>query len=261
MSYILDALRKSEQQRQRSTATLLLTTQISANVEKHPVSLFYGLIAVILICFGILIGWFQPWQQVESVHKRNSVANAKHEEKLPKIKPITQHLLLDSEKSIKPEMLIPLEKSISIKKSTPNVNIANQDVVALSKDKPLPHESQTSGALLKVQEQKMDKAKTSSEGKVIESPIANHDIDNLSEASLSHKIVALTELPLTIQQEIPTMTISGYAYSNIPKERIVGINDHLYQEGDYLAPGLRLEEIVADGLVFSYKKYLFRHSL
>ncbi len=31
------------------------------------------------------------------------------------------------------------------------------------------------------------------------------------------------------------MSISGYAYSSVPKDRSVGINDRVYQEGEYLA--------------------------
>jgi hypothetical protein len=82
-----------------------------------------------------------------------------------------------------------------------------------------------------------------------------------NDPSQESKIFALAELPTAIQQEIPKMSISGYAYSSTPRERSVGINDRLLQEGDYLTQGLRLEKISPDGLVFSYKKYLFRHDL
>jgi general secretion pathway protein B len=64
-----------------------------------------------------------------------------------------------------------------------------------------------------------------------------------------------------IQQEIPVMSIPVHTYSTTPKERVVGINDRLLQEGDYLAPGLKLEQIAPDGVIFSYKNYLFRHGL
>ena len=42
---------------------------------------------------------------------------------------------------------------------------------------------------------------------------------------------------------------------------MVGINDRLVQEGQYLADGLKLEQITPDGLIFSYKSYRFRKSL
>lgn len=72
----------------------------------------------------------------------------------------------------------------------------------------------------------MDEAATPTMEKTItpspESSSANGVVD---ETAQEQKIIAMTELPLAIQQEIPKMSISGHAYSNMPKERIVGIND------------------------------------
>jgi general secretion pathway protein B len=258
MSYILDALRKSEQQRQRGATPLMFTTQISSNVEKKPVTLLYGLFAIILICVGILIGWLRPWQQIEKKPINDAVPIAQHEEKIPTIKTIKQPLLLDPEKPRKSEMEIHAEKSILKENPTVGAERMNNVVVTPPKVELPSHKSLSSTTLPKVRKLNVEDL---SKDKLILPPIELHGIDDLSETSSSHKIVALTELPLSIQQEIPIMTISGYAYSTIPKERIVGINDRLLQEGDYLVPGLRLEQIVTDGLVFSYKKYLFRHSL
>jgi general secretion pathway protein B len=75
------------------------------------------------------------------------------------------------------------------------------------------------------------------------------------------KVLLMAELPTAIRQEIPAMSIPVHSYSDTPQERIVGINDQLLREGEYLAPGLKLERIAPDGVVFSYKKYLFRHGL
>jgi hypothetical protein len=88
------------------------------------------------------------------------------------------------------------------------------------------------------------------------------DIDKSSnESAQEQKIVAKDDLPLSIQQEIPRMSISGYAYSSVPKDRSVGINDRVFQEGEYPALGLKLEQINPDSLIFSYKNYHFRQSL
>ena len=69
MSYILDALRKSDQQRRRNAAPTLLTLQPSAVVRKRPAYLTYGLLAVILIGGGVVIGWLRPWQLEPAVVK------------------------------------------------------------------------------------------------------------------------------------------------------------------------------------------------
>lgn len=267
MSYILDALRKSEQQRLQGEATLLVSTQLSSNVGKQPALLVYGLVAAILICAGIFIGWLHPWQQDETEAVKSTITLTQDEKKSPQIAALMPQVLAPQpEKTKKPELVLPEQKSISTTKLASRADRMEQDMTAPSnisaKVAALPHQSQNSNNLSKVPEQVVDEAATPTMEKTItpspESSSANGVVD---ETAQEQKIIAMTELPLAIQQEIPKMLISGHAYSTLPKERIVGINDRLLQEGEYLSPGLRLEQITADGLVFSYKKYLFRHSL
>ncbi len=271
MSYILDALRKSEQQRLQGEAPLLVSTQISSNVGKQPALLFYGLVAAILICAGILIGWLRPWQQDETEAVKSATALTQDETKPPQIAPKPQLLTPQPEKAKKPELALPEQKSISTTKLASRVDRMEQDVPVPSnisantaanipaKIAALPRKSQTSTAVPQVPEQIVDEAATPAMEKT--TPPSLESNGTVDEAAQEQKIIAMIELPLAIQQEIPKMSISGHAYSTVPKERIVGINDRLLQEGEYLSPGLRLEQITADGLVFSYKKYIFRHSL
>jgi general secretion pathway protein B len=261
MSYILDALRKSEQQRRRGAAPLLFTTQISSNVEKQPASLFYGLVATILICVGILIGWLRPWQPLETAHVKDNIAISQHEAKPLPIAPTRQILPSEPEKSRKSELLLPVQKSISTIKLASESDIMRQVAPTPSKEAEQPRKSLTSTAKPQAPEQMVHETVMPTIEKVMPSSIESNGANGSTNTAPEQKIIAMTELPLTIQQEIPIMTISGYAYSSIPKERSVGINERLLQEGEYLAPGIRLEQITTDGLVFSYKKYLFRHSL
>ena len=276
MSYILDALRKSEQQRLQGEAPLLVSTQLSFNVGKQPALLVYGLVAAILICAGIFIGWLRPWQQGEAEAVKSATTLTQDETKLSQIAPKPQLLTPQPEKAKKPELALPEQKSISTTKLASRVDRMEQDVPVPSnisaktsantsaKVAAMPRKSQTSTAVPQVPEQIVDEAATPSMEKStppsLESNGTNGTVDETAQKQ-EQRIVAMTELPLAIQQEIPKMSISGHAYSTVPKERIVGINDRLLQEGEYLSPGLRLEQIAADGLVFSYKKYLFRHSL
>ncbi len=72
------------------------------------------------------------------------------------------------------------------------------------------------------------------------------------------KLLPVSELPPAIQQEIPAMSISVHAYSARPNDRMVSINDRLLREGGTVPPGLTLDEITPDGMIFSYKGYRFR---
>jgi general secretion pathway protein B len=259
MSYILDALRKSEQQRMRGEAPLLFTTQISSNIEKKPAFLLYSLIALILIFAGILIGWLRPWEQDETETVNHSIGHKQHEEKPPQTSPRPQLLPANPEKDRKTELvLLPAQKSISPMKLTSRAD--SMGPAPASGEAP-PHKSQLITPQPKAAEPIVVEAATPTTEKTTPSSIEPNVTNGSTENTQEPKIIAMTDLPRAIQQEMPVMMISGYAYSNVPKERSVGINDRLLQEGEYLAPGLRLEQITADGLVFSYKKYLFRHNL
>ena len=57
------------------------------------------------------------------------------------------------------------------------------------------------------------------------------------------------------------MTISVHAYSGNPGDRLVSINNRMLREGDSVAPGLRLEQITPDGMIFGYRGYSFRRGV
>lgn len=69
MSYILDALRKSDQQRQRGTAPTLLTAPPLLMETRQPRVVVYWVLGAILLSAGIAIGWFNPWQHAASSAK------------------------------------------------------------------------------------------------------------------------------------------------------------------------------------------------
>lgn len=66
MSYILDALKKSDQQRQLGAAPTLSTVQATAAQDRQPAYWVYGVLAVVLLGAGVAIGWLQPWQTQQS---------------------------------------------------------------------------------------------------------------------------------------------------------------------------------------------------
>ena len=74
-------------------------------------------------------------------------------------------------------------------------------------------------------------------------------------------VIWLAELPIALQQELPPMTISVHAYSARPSDRMVGINNRMLREGEFVAPGLKLEQITPEGMVLGYKGYSFRRGV
>lgn len=62
MSYILEALKKSDQQRQLGATPTLQAAQVTVPAPKRPLFIYYGLLAAVLLGAGIMIGWLRPWQ-------------------------------------------------------------------------------------------------------------------------------------------------------------------------------------------------------
>jgi general secretion pathway protein B len=76
-----------------------------------------------------------------------------------------------------------------------------------------------------------------------------------------NRVLALSDLPPTVRQEIPDIVISFLAYSSNPKDRRIMINNAMMRQGDFLGPGIGLEQITPDGVIISYKGYRFRREL
>ncbi len=204
MSYILDALRKSDQQRRRNAAPTLLTLQPSAVVRKRPAYVTYGLLAVILIGGGVVIGWLRPWQSEPAA-----------------VKPIASKPI-----ESKPVPATPAASEIASQAKPDNV-LPEANSLASGKTAPQP-------------ERRVDIAAADAAGETV---------------------VEMDKLPTSIREEVSKITISVHAYSNTPEKRLVGIGRRILHEGDYLQPGLKLEEITPDGMILGYKGYRFRRGV
>jgi general secretion pathway protein B len=202
MSYILDALRKSDQQRRRDAAPTLLTLQPSAVVrKKRPGLLAYGLLMVVLVGAGIVIGWLHPWQSEQAAPAPTAMAPQ------PAPEP-------------KPEL-------------------------------PANAKPQTDGA--------PSETNVTAPGRTAAPPERRVDIAAADAAG--ETVISMEQLPLAIRQGLPAMTISVHAYSGNPRNRMIGIGSRIFREGDAVAPGLQLEEITPDGMIFGYKGYRFRRGV
>jgi general secretion pathway protein B len=66
-----------------------------------------------------------------------------------------------------------------------------------------------------------------------------------------------TELPSALLQELPALAVAGFIRDEGSSSLVI-VNDKLAREGDEVAPGVKLEKIVGDSLVFNYKGYRFK---
>ena len=242
MSYILDALRKSDQLRQRGVAPTLFVGQATAAAPRQPARIYFGMLALALLGAGIAIGWLRPWQPEPAVPPPVAIAanpSAADLGQLPAVAPDLQP---------KPEP------------QARNPALATQALVAAT----LAPASPPKAAGVAIAKQSAPPKAAAASSTQAAKPVPDQTPSAASVAAATTPVatvMAMAELPVAIQQELPTMSISVHAYSGKAAERLVGINSRLLHEGEFVAPGLRLEQITPDGMILSYKEYSFRRGV
>ncbi|ALT76062.1 general secretion pathway protein GspB [Paucibacter sp. KCTC 42545] len=68
---------------------------------------------------------------------------------------------------------------------------------------------------------------------------------------------ALASLPESLRRELPPLVAGGAMYSDTPANRMLIINGQLWHEGDKVTPDVTLEQIKLKGAVLSYKGQRF----
>ena len=72
-------------------------------------------------------------------------------------------------------------------------------------------------------------------------------------APASPRIMPIGELPADIRQTLPKVVISGSTYSDNPAYRMLIINGEVFREGEKPAPDLQLEQIRAKAAVLNFR--------
>lgn len=275
MSYILDALKKSEKERKRGMVPDLLTVQ-DAMVQKPKKRLQrpYLIFVALLLNASLLMWWLSPWQSKKPNSVSHSTAGQQSESKVFE----SEYKSSDTRVPVVVPSSVPDKAVQGVRADEENLSPKSETTVAnpenpvnvVYQNKPL-----------------QAKAYIEREKNALSKPIIKDDIRGSREISPAipqqtpaatnfsdkpqssintgiapeQKVFNLKDLPLSIQQSLPTFTISVSVYSNDPDSRMIKINGQRLQEGQYLIAGLKLDEITRDGAIFSYQNYRFRLGL
>jgi general secretion pathway protein B len=77
-------------------------------------------------------------------------------------------------------------------------------------------------------------------------------------AADDERLPTLRELPEAIQRTVPPLTFGGYMYSKNPADRLLLIDKALRREGEEVAPGLVLEKLLPKAAVMNFNGYRYR---
>jgi general secretion pathway protein B len=231
MSYILDALKKSEKKRQNGTVPDLMTVQdIMAQKPRKRLLWPYLLLIALLLNAGILAWWLSLLQSKKPKVVVQSSAGQQHGLKT-----------LESAHEVSGVQLPAVAAPSSIPGNTisQEVRTGGEDSVDAIGSREIsttvPQQTPTPKHLLN-ESQSLTNTRITSQ----------------------QEVVTLKDLPLSIQESLPAFNITVSVYSDDPASRIVKINSQKLQEGQYLTDGLKLEEITRNGVIFSYQNYRFR---
>lgn len=282
MSYLLDALRKSEQERRIGQVPTLEPEPTAKEPPRRNHWLIGAIAALVVINSGILLYVFFE-NPDNSQHIGTSLAESTKDsaaneaapvtvtgEPDPVVKPIaaTGQPATDAPKSIA-EMIAAKEKqkaaaarqqAKSVRGPKPPAaktpvpitragSPQTDDSVAV----PVKKKSPTPAVTTKKTEKKKHNAV---EVKAPRVPPPATPIDSNSQSAGS--IPLLRKLPSDFRRKVPTMTINVFVYSERVKERFVIINMVKYKTGDKIANGPELEAIRPDSLVLRFEGQRFR---
>lgn len=71
------------------------------------------------------------------------------------------------------------------------------------------------------------------------------------------RVVPVAELPDEVRRELPSLSIGGAMHSDVPANRMLVLNGSVFHEGDQPAPGLVLEEIKLKSATFRFKAHRY----
>ncbi|RKZ66012.1 MAG: hypothetical protein DRQ44_07290 [Gammaproteobacteria bacterium] len=82
-----------------------------------------------------------------------------------------------------------------------------------------------------------------------------------AQAQTQKDIIDFYDLPDSIQQQLPAIIVSAHVYSSNPLQRSIVINNNFMEEGEYVIDNLILHEITANGAIFDYENTRFHYNV
>ncbi|MEK7207362.1 MAG: general secretion pathway protein GspB [Pseudomonadota bacterium] len=241
MSYILDALRKSEQSRRpggpvRSSGAV---HELRVPIPSRGWLLALGVMLLFSLLAGLLIFWRGLSQEPAT---------------LPPPAVVT-------ETPSSPDPVVPVANAVPAV-TEPRANTAEEKTTA-----PETPGLKNSAAVLDLSEQapsarvtpKPRKAKTKVQQAKVRAP-STRGIVPAAPPMVSDGIPFLSQMPSEVQRQLPPLKVTIHVYSPDESQQILFLNNHEYHKGDQIEAGIRVEEIVPEGAVLSYQGERFKIS-
>jgi general secretion pathway protein B len=240
MSYILDALKKSEQERGHGNIPSVQTVHTSSLNYSNKKSYWpYILITAVILNLAAIILYFYLDKEKSDI-------------KIQQDSPVSDQLNTQA----------PTETRTPVSLRTANDIGQQTDIISAKTDTPVQEQDPGHEAIA---EESIETVSTSSDKRsntdipaAYEQPVINESSPSQSESSM---IIDFYDLPQSIKMQIPEITVSAHVYSDNPLQRSIVINNNFMEEGERVLDDLVLKEITKSGAIMDFQGTLFRYEI
>ena len=223
MSYILDALKKSDQERQQGNSPHLyaLHHPIPPRKNSAPLARRLGLwvvggVLLLGVCLALIM--FFSWQDsspsppvaLNTTSGQQTSGTVAKDPAAPKTQPPSQENFAG--------------EAGTRSNSLPQVIIKESDVIR--RTVPIREKSQPPSS-------------------------------DLPPAGTADAVAQLQDFPANIQAAVPELKFAGHTYSAEPAQRMIIVNGRILREGDTISAGTYLAQITPDGVIIDFQGHRF----
>ena len=229
MSYILDALKKSDQERKHGEVPGLNSFQ---EQPKPPIAtsriLLYLLVGVILINI-LIIGLWVTFRQDPADTRTAEVSGTSTE--LPKTSREELSSAKSSESTTGTSPVAESAKKKEVAKSPPERKPASEPAILTDTTETPPHSAD-----------------------FLPEEMENEPAE---EGRREPTLTSFEKLPADVRNDLPALSIAAHYYARKASSRMASINGRIMRQGQTISNGLVLEEITREGVIFRFRDYLF----
>lgn len=267
MSFILDAIAKSEQERQQQEVPGVRTLALPTTGIRQPRRVLpYFVVAALLLNAAVLLIWMQSGQSL-----------------LNWFSPfVTEKVDRSTQQAIVPDHAISSDSAgpvgVTANATTPEVTASfdnttsmNQSLVDLKSATPTSTNETTLGLVSEPEPVESEPTTTTTladpDGweRIEPDTLSNtalsgqeaEPVRNLLDSGVNREVSRLSELPSAVRNDLPTVVFSGHLYSSNPASSIVFIDEgRPVMKGRQIMDELFLHEITPTGVIVEFRGYL-----
>lgn len=229
MSIILDALKKSEKERQENKAAQSVSAQPSYVARSSKRSVFTN---VLLLCFALIVLFFLYKYFGSAVRD-----------------------FISQTKTVLPTSAMDTGDNLS-GEAAPNHQLVGQPT---PKNRTVADPSEQASTTVPTTVAEAQLAPASNES--TNSPAVGESVTGLTPLPPRHKIVDLWQMPADFQTQIPELTFSFHVFSHVSEKRYIYINDRRVREGQMVTSHVRLRLITETGVILEKEGRFFHVSV